>query len=202
MLTAKKKIFILAAYFFVLLVTFFLTVCAIQQAESAKTLKNEPSPSEDTVAWWSPSIDCLGCHTEEATSVNDASYPVFIHYKQGFSCATCHADNENLAKAHEGATDSKRMPTKLKTTKVEEQACLSCHNKEDLVEKTCDVLLVDSEGTSVNPHELSENESHALINCNNCHSMHSSKTFQEQATLTCLSCHHAEVFECGTCHVH
>ena len=58
--------------------------------------------------------------------------------------------------------------------------------------------LTDSNGTMVNPHEvMGLTEGHADIVCADCHAMHSAGS---TAAETCVSCHHAGVYECNTCH--
>lgn len=79
--------------------------------------------------------------------------------------------------------------------------CLSCHDAEELKVKTVDsTVLVDAKGKTVNPHDLPSNEDHASIQCTNCHTEHSAESAVEKAPKECLSCHHAGVYECNTCH--
>ena len=50
-----------------------------------------------------------------------------------------------------------------------------------------------------NPHELPETDTHGQIACTDCHSMHEEQTdLQGDAKAYCMSCHHADVFECYT----
>jgi Zn finger protein HypA/HybF involved in hydrogenase expression len=80
--------------------------------------------------------------------------------------------------------------------------CFSSHEEVDLPVLTSAVtVLTDSEGTTVNPHELPTNEKHADITCSSCHKMHNSiSDIPKKAKATCATCHHKDVYECGTCH--
>ena len=95
------------------------------------------------------------------------------------------------------------MPKKLKKTSVEAETCQAagCHDlsKDEMLALTADVTeLTDSEGTMVNPHDvIGKTEGHADILCSDCHNMHKAKTNPAD---TCVSCHHAGVYECNTCH--
>ena len=94
------------------------------------------------------------------------------------------------------------MPKKLKKTEVPDDACLSCHYgaREELVAATVDVAVVDSKGTAVNPHDVTPSEQHDTIRCADCHGMHDAEKLADKADVECASCHHADVFECYTCH--
>ena len=80
--------------------------------------------------------------------------------------------------------------------------CLSCHNADDVREQTEGVtVLVDNNGTEVNPHNLPAGRSHAFADdCTACHDGHTIEGTLERAEEQCVSCHHADVFECYTCH--
>ena len=97
--------------------------------------------------------------------MDDAACLAATHAAEGTTCATCHTDESGLASAHENATpdEAKKRATKLRSTTIDEAACLSCHGSyEELAAKTADLaLLTDSEGTTVNPHAMPENEDHA-----------------------------------------
>ena len=119
-------------------------------------------------------------------------------------CADCHTDTATLAKQHEGASSDDRMPSRLKQTTVEASVCLSCHDQDEIAaESSSCTALSDAQGTTVNPHELPETDTHGQIACTDCHSMHEEQTdLQGDAKAYCMSCHHADVFECYTCHEH
>ena len=119
----------------------------------------------------------------------------------GFECSTCHEDSDKLAKAHSKLNSGKEA-TRLKKTAVESKVCTACHDLEELAEATegC-TTLTDSEGTTVNPHDLPENDEHASIDCADCHQVHETgKSLSQTAKTACGNCHHAGVYECGTCH--
>ena len=118
----------------------------------------------------------------------------------GLTCTTCHQDSDELAAGHKKLNNGKEAK-RLKKSTVSSEICVTCHPEEDLVEATADyVALVDGKGTVVNPHDRPDVESHEGIQCMDCHTVHSGKQIQEAAMTTCLSCHHAGVFECNTCH--
>ena len=82
---------------------------------------------------------------------------------------------------------------------IENELCFTCHGSyEALAEKTADgTVLTDKTGTVVNPHAIPANGEHnEEPACKNCHKMHGDSDPQEY----CRSCHHADVYECGTCH--
>ncbi len=117
-------------------------------------------------------------------------------------CTDCHNDEEGLAKAHEQvAADSDKVAKRLKKTEVANEACLACHETTYSADATAEsAALVDTNGTTVNPHDLPESESHGNIACADCHRMHSADNLATTAAQTCPACHHANVYACGTCH--
>lgn len=167
--------------------------------------KRSPPSADDaketpiTVAW-SADSECGTCHATEQASYDDAACVASTH--EGQACISCHADASGLATAHEGKTASDTMPKKLKKTEVPDDACLSCHYgaREELVAATVDVAVVDSKGTAVNPHDVTPSEQHDTIRCADCHGMHDAEKLADKADAECASCHHADVFECYTCH--
>lgn len=80
--------------------------------------------------------------------------------------------------------------------------CSACHNVDDIKAATEDsAVLTDVNGTVVNPHDLPAIEDHAAIVCSSCHKSHEvSENTEKSAKRTCASCHHADVYECYTCH--
>ena len=80
--------------------------------------------------------------------------------------------------------------------------CMACHSVEDIKAATEDsTVLTDVNGTVVNPHDLPAVEDHAGIECASCHKSHEvTESTEKSAKRTCASCHHADVYECYTCH--
>ncbi len=80
--------------------------------------------------------------------------------------------------------------------------CTTCHNLDDVKAATEDsTVLTDINGTVVNPHDLPAIDDHAGITCASCHKTHEvSESTEKSAKRTCASCHHADVYECYTCH--
>jgi hypothetical protein len=177
-----------------------LVACAPQQPGTSENPESRESAGSQVEISWSPKADCAICHATESDSLS-SSGTAALHASSG--CADCHADYEGLAKAHEGVTADDKMPTKLKKTSVEESVCLTCHGTyESLAEKTADVtILTDQNGTTVNPHEVAAaGTGHDSMTCASCHSMHADEPASETSDALCLGCHHADVYECGTCH--
>lgn len=150
-------------------------------------------------AAWSPESDCSACHAKEEASFSDMNAAASQHAE---GCMTCHSDETGLAGVHEDAA-GKDQPKKLKKTEIDDAACLSCHGSyEDLAAKTAGLeLLTDDKGTTVNPHEAPGlTPGHEAMTCSDCHALHSDEPADKMAPETCLSCHHDNVYECGTCH--
>lgn len=149
---------------------------------------------------WSETSDCGMCHAKEQSSFEDATCAASQH--EGTACAVCHADASTLASAHEGATAEKAAKAVLKSTAVDAATCESCHALDEVAAATADVeVLTDTNGTVVNPHALPESADHAEVTCTSCHQTHvSGATIEKKAQRVCASCHHADVYECYTCH--
>ena len=165
---------------------------------------------------WSIKLDCTECHAKETASLENAEekgtpsdktasskvdgYAVMHAGDFGLTCIDCHVDSDELAKGHKKLNSGKEAK-RLKKSDVACDVCATCHNADDLVAKTADYKgLVDSNGTVVNPHHLPATESHTAITCTDCHQVHSGEPIAESAPGACTSCHHAGVYECGTCH--
>lgn len=175
--------------------------CAPQQAEPMPVTGGDDGELSVAVEW-SMDGDCTTCHSTEAESATDAGCLVSIHEAQGLACVTCHADDQELALVHEGATADAKMPKKLKRSTVSSDTCLAgCHSQEELKARTEEVaVLEDAYGKVVNPHDMPVSDSHASVTCTDCHAMHKKETADVTAPQACLDCHHAGVYECGTCH--
>lgn len=181
-----------------------LALYGCQPAQTSGTAsKSDAAATESiTLTDWSPSTDCATCHSNEVSSEADTACAASKH--ASLSCADCHSDTEKLAKLHNGTSSDDRQPTRLKQTEVSSEVCLGCHDQSELAQKTASVTaLTDSNGKTVNPHDLPATETHQAITCTNCHTMHSEQTdLDSDAKSYCTSCHHADVFECYTCHQH
>lgn len=129
------------------------------------------------------------------------SYAAMHAESLGVTCVTCHSDEAAMQKAHKSMGSGKEAK-RLKRSRVGNEVCLSCHDQADLAERTAgSQALVDKQGTAVNPHDLPANEDHEGVLCVSCHKAHDQETsVAENAQAACTSCHHAGVFECGTCH--
>lgn len=173
---------------------------ATSSSDGAKS--GQKTQESITLTDWSPSSDCATCHSNEVDSESDTACTASKH--ASLSCSDCHADTEKLAKLHNGVSSDDRQPTRLKQTEVSSDVCLGCHDRSELAQKTASVTaLTDSNGKTVNPHDLPATETHEAITCTNCHTMHSEQTdLDGDAKAYCTSCHHADVFECYTCHQH
>ncbi len=161
---------------------------------------------------WSADSDCGSCHTVQAASLEDEKCQIAkggVHAT--LDCIACHDDTKGLEKAHDGMTqrriDRLSKLDRLKVTQVSQEVCVSCHAVNDdgvLVDQNKKPVpggvLTDSEGNEVDAHNLPQVEHHEAIVCGNCHTMHSTETTVETAEQFCLSCHHANVYECQTCH--
>jgi hypothetical protein len=118
-------------------------------------------------------------------------------------CVYCHTDDDGKLTTAHASTAGKQAPTKLRTTAISSDTCLgSCHEQGELITATADYdRLTDPYGTTVNPHDIPQNADHdAEITCSSCHNMHKAGDVFSTARSHCLSCHHAGVYECYTCH--
>lgn len=175
-----------------------LSGCAPSTAGEGGMQENV-QPGETEVSW-SANASCDACHALEEKSMSNAVCLASLH--DSMDCKSCHLDVAGLATVHEGKTSSSKVPKKLKATDVSDDLCLSCHGGswEKLAEATSEVALSDSEGNARNPHDRGEVQEHQTLTCYDCHQMHEEGNVNDSAMKQCESCHHAGVFECGTCH--
>ena len=148
---------------------------------------------------WSMDSDCAACHTTEAGMMTDAAYPQSSEHADE-ACVSCHTEESVLATAHEGSTMGDRPASKATVVTVGEKSCIDCHGTmEELASKNAE--LTDSNGITVNPHKLPDNESHADLDptCTDCHKIHSDDVSKD-AIKYCADCHHRGTFQCGNCH--
>ena len=200
-----------------------LAVCAalaLSMGSGAALAKGKLGGGDEKVKGdfvWSIEANCVQCHEKQGKSMDDAKLLANEH--GSLDCLFCHdyevpatelaaevdAEGEapkTLEEAH-AKVDTVEIVKRnsLRNTVVQEEACLTCHNLDDLKDATVDcVVLKDANGLVVNPHDLVAGEQHSSITCSSCHVMHSADP--AAAYRACVSCHHAEVWECGTCHTY
>ncbi len=172
--------------------------CAPQAATDNGAAAGTEPPTVEVA--WSPDADCAVCHTTESAALPQT--PCVAASNDSLNCASCHTDETGLAKAHDGVTTGGKTPSRLKSTNVDPAICESCHGSlESLAERTASsTVLTDANNTTVNPHALPATAKHASVTCGDCHKMHSGDNVATTAPKACSSCHHAGVYECGTCH--
>ena len=187
----------------VITVVLLMSLCAFGCAPktSSDSSSHSQEPVQQTTAW-SIDMDCTVCHTAQAAATTADDTVAGIHVMhEGATCASCHADEAALKQVHANATADRVMPTQLKSTMVSCQSS-GCHDlsKDEMLALTADVTeLTDIEGTMVNPHDvIGLTPGHSEITCNSCHVMHDGT--EVLAAETCVSCHHAGVYTCNTCH--
>jgi hypothetical protein len=172
-------------------------------AEGEEAEEEEIVITPEAQAWYDDT-ECADCHEKQAGSFEDEKALASTHAALDIECSVCHADLNTLSEVHDAIDDKTDLPTALTKTAVDtEKVCATCHDVEALPEATEDSeVLTDSEGTVVNPHDLPENDSHdaAETDCVSCHKVHSTTALEKTATRYCKSCHHANVYECNTCH--
>jgi hypothetical protein len=133
--------------------------------------------------------------------MTDATMLANKHTVLGFKCLDCH-NTADLQVSHKNVTSSTKVPP----TTYPQAFCLKCHGTyADLAKLTINFKgLKDANGTVVNPHALPVNDSHTtgkVTECSNCHTVHAGASDATTSAFNyCLGCHHAQVFECGTCH--
>lgn len=177
--------------------------CAPSSAPETPTPSTAASESEAGEATFSWSVDsnCASCHEFESLSAQNSVCLISNGHAE-LSCSDCHADDGDLANAHANVALTDTEGAKhLKSTAVEREVCLSCHSDDYTPDTAANVVaFTDSQGTTVNPHDLKDSPDHNAIACADCHVMHAESTPEEAGSKVCLSCHHKNVYECGTCH--
>jgi DmsE family decaheme c-type cytochrome len=138
-----------------------------------------PVPQQSAMAASSAPIDqeiCLTCHTK-------AGSDAFTHSKHGElsqSCANCHSNASEHAKAQtEGRSDGPVPSLKKLTVNETNAVCLNCHEKAN-------------QASFLSSMHASKN-----VACTTCHSVHDYKSANAQLktktdTETCVTCHKAE----------
>lgn len=174
--------------------------CAPRQAPSGSS-----SDSPDDVASmqgdfvWSEDSDCSVCHMTEHASFEESQAAAFRHAT--FDCFDCHTDVNAIQVQHADVDFDTKMTKRLKKTSIDDELCLACHyDYSELAGKTVrSTVFTDNYGTVVNPHDLPVNDDHDSFTCAKCHDVHLPMEAEDYQD-TCLGCHHANVYECGTCH--
>lgn len=165
---------------------------------------SQASPKDKVKFRLKEDSECDACHALEVASAENELCLAGSEDHADVSCLDCHVKDSALEGAHRKLSADSKMGDSLKRTSVEDQTCLNseCHNYDDMLANLPeDAMLVDENGTTVNPHEIHEvGQSHGDILCADCHTTHKEGEALQSANDKCLSCHHANVYECGTCH--
>lgn len=178
-------------------VVIFVALLLFGGCNAGQTSEEQPN-GQDTASEieWSSDLSCDTCHKSQAEN--------HTTFHSNLVCENCHSNANELEAVHSGKTNKDRQPTRLKNTVVSEASCESCHEEYDELTKKTEALvdLTDEEGTTVNPHEikLHGGEQHQALTCADCHAEHKEDQPADQAKKLCLSCHHENVYKCGTCH--
>jgi hypothetical protein len=204
----SKKLIVLLGLCALIAGLLVINGCAPRQragTDTSDTPGGDDGPGNDIPAMtitWSPQSDCALCHSAEELSRNDATTTAGRHSSTDVDCMSCHTDTSGLTSVHNGVLMDDKMPTRLRTTKVTTENCTvsGCHDDEaERKQVTAGLtLLTDSEGTTVNPHDVPTGEGHVTFTCSSCHRGHVAsdpKSF-------CITCHHEDVYGCGesVCH--
>ncbi|MDR2493075.1 MAG: cytochrome c3 family protein, partial [Coriobacteriales bacterium] len=177
-----------------MILTVFALLFAVLVVAACAPRESPPEGAVDDVpivqATWGIESDCQMCHEAEVASGTNPACAYSVHVPEGVSCTTCHTDdNGRLQQAHSNYTTA-ADPVRLKQTKVAQSSCLTpeCHDTAELQAVTASsVVLTDSKGKTVNPHELPEKGTHATdLSCASCHKMHSADDLAVTAAMTCV----------------
>ena len=184
----------------------------------------------ESVVPWSAEVSCSVCHEDETRQAQTEVDAKTVDVHASLDCVQCHDQKEELDSLHANVTNETRSPTRLKKTDVGAVVCLRCHgdnpspitnaeavdnpdgqtgaktpgNNAALIEATeHSRALTDANGTTVNPHDLPAVEAHEAFQCSDCHSVHNPDANpSDKAASFCQTCHHANIYECFTCHEH
>lgn len=176
--------------------------CAPQTAQEPPASSDSSDKATAIAFTWSEESACETCHDSVTQSFDDDASVASLHTSLKSDCFSCHSDKEGLQKAHAKVTlESKKKSLSLKKTSVTPDACTTCHELGALSATTeSSTILTDSNGLTVNPHSLPVSSEHDALSCSSCHPLHQSKGPDSIAPGVCKNCHHADVYECGTCH--
>ena len=184
-----------------LLLMFFLMAILVIAACSSKSDRvpttgaeiSQPDYDKAQVHFvWAANKDCSTCHVLETRSMTRTSLLAYQHAEAEENCLSCH-DVSDLTITHKNV--SKETAVRVPVKKYSQAFCFKCHGSyEDLIQSTKDSkVCTDSKGNVANPHDTHLGQS----DCYNCHRMHR----MSSGVKYCYTCHHAGVFECGTCHL-
>ncbi len=163
------------------------------------------------------SFACVLCHTDEEglveghakVTADDTKSPKRLKKSEVTpdGCLTCHQVTDGLvpadAWAAEEAGESATEDGASADASATEQEAPTTESAIPAYSSTATAdieYLTDANGTTVNPHDLPVNKSHATLSCATCHAMHDDATLEETAVKACIKCHHDNVYECFTCH--
>ncbi|WP_419498885.1 hypothetical protein [Adlercreutzia equolifaciens] len=188
-----------------------LVGCAQQALFSASDMAGwngitatQASPKDKVKFKLTEESECDACHALEVASSQNENCLAGNPEHEDVTCLDCHVKDKALEGAHRRLSADSKEVDSLKRTSVDDQTCLTsdCHTSEDVAANISpDALLVDANGTAVNPHEIHEiGQSHGDIKCADCHLTHKEGETLQLASDKCISCHHENVYECGTCH--
>jgi hypothetical protein len=198
---AAKRNKLLVVAFVVLCLSLALAACAPRQANRSGDSAGDETDVVLELPVWSTDSECTSCHATEVESGSDNVSTYSLHTT--VVCGECHTDTDGkLTKAHERYATA-AQPAKLKWTEVASENCQSCHDDDEVLKVATvgTTVLTDDNGTTVNPHDLPQIAEHQeSITCSDCHKMHKPEPIAEVAPKTCTTCHHQNVYECGTCH--
>lgn len=161
---------------------------------SAETKNAEPDGKADDSSAAEPA-DSADDGSDDENSLARTGMIAQVH---GFDCTVCH-DEDALTELHRSTTKTQRKASLKLKNAVSNETCLMCHDSyEALAEQTAEsTYLTDDHGLTVNPHDVPAEEGHDdPIACTSCHSVHK----EYEPIRYCYGCHHADVFECNTCH--
>ena len=196
----KPKALVTAGFFLCLFVAAGLIGCQSTSTDKALmpgiAAAEQVSLQEDFE--WEPDLECAPCHPLEAQTAAASACTGFSDAPS--NCMICHDAVPELTTTHKGIRNAE--PTmKLMHTAVENDACTSCHDTASLADRTRgSVALADSNQATINPHALPENKGHSKICCTDCHTAHQATDVLERGPEVCQNCHHADIYECDTCH--
>lgn len=200
--TRSKRLSFLVIVAAIIVIAAIIGGCSPNRSQEGRTDKTSEQSSESPAAaidmtQWNSESDCTTCHTVEGGSMENSACVGSRH--SDMACIACHVDNGELTEIHQAAKNSKPGKIKRLESPIKNEFCFTCHGSyESLAELTVGVtVLTDKSGTTINPHAIPTNAEHDTDPaCKDCHAMHGDSDPQAY----CRSCHHADVYECGTCH--